>query len=260
MKTFIRTAKASTAGEALPMPFTNLSDLGARIHRREVSMIAGAPGAGKSTLALALAAKTGVRTLYLCADTSEHTMRLRLGAMLTGLPQTSVEKRMVDLDWQRGIFEEASHIVWTFDGSPTIESITDDLRAYTELWGSPPELLVVDNLIDISDGGDNEWTALRSTMKALKTLAHQSTAAVLVLHHTSEAAQFTVAPPRAAIQGKVAQLPALIMTVNSVPETETLTVAVVKNRHGQAQANGSYASNLRFVGATMTLEDQRTRV
>ena len=55
-------------------------------------MFAGAPGAGKSTLALALATWMKVPTLYVSADTGAHTMSMRLFSMLTGKSQDEAEK------------------------------------------------------------------------------------------------------------------------------------------------------------------------
>ena len=78
---------------------------------------------------------------------------------------------------------------------------------------------------------------MRAVMKELKYLARATNAAVVVLHHTSEAVQGVPCQPRSAIQGKVAQLPALICTLGTVGTS--LGVASVKNRYGRADANGT---------------------
>lgn len=112
---------------------------------------------------------------------------------------------------------------------------------------------MIDNLIDISGDEGEEFQALRSTCRALKSMARYLDACVLVLHHTSEAIEGKPCPPRRAIHGKVAQLPALILTVAST--AGTMLVAPVKNRHGPSDASGQTAYYLKFDPVTMRVED-----
>lgn len=249
-----------TGGHKLPMPLKSLEKMGVAIRRSEVSMIAGVPGAGKSALAMNLALFAKVPTLYVAADTSEWTMRMRTLAALTGETQAMCERAMVNgLD--PAAFADADHMAWVFESDPSIDAIRLEIAAYVEVHGVAPELVVVDNLIDISEDGSDEWQALRRTMKGLKKLARQYDTAVLVLHHTSEASQIKIlhAPPRSAIQGKVAQLPALILTVDNSRQPEVMAVGIVKNRYGMANPNGSYGPALEFDGSRMTVTDKRMR-
>lgn len=260
MHTFLRPALTPEAGAALPMPIGALARMDVALRRSEVSMIAGAPGSGKSSLALVLALRIGAPTLYVAADTSEWTMRVRTLATLTGALLHSCEQSLVRGDAN---FAPAGHIAWCFDASPTVATVADEVAAYAEVHGAAPELIVVDNLSDVTpNSGGDEWTALRHTMKALKTLARDTEAAVLVLHHTSEGkdySSFQRAPGRAAIQGKVAQLPALILTIDSIPDTQTMQVGVTKNRYGAARANGSLGATLRFDATRMQIGDPLRR-
>lgn len=84
-------------GEPLPSVFRTFDVNKIVIRRSEVSMIAGTPGAGKSTLALAIALRAKVPTLYVSADTNAHTMAMRLLSMITGKPQSEAE-RMLEQD------------------------------------------------------------------------------------------------------------------------------------------------------------------
>ena len=81
---------ASQGGATLPVVWQSLAAQQIAIRYGEVSMIAGPPGAGKSTLALSLAVRAIVPTLYISADTHSHTMSLRLLALLTGRQQQDV--------------------------------------------------------------------------------------------------------------------------------------------------------------------------
>lgn len=259
MRTLSRSlTHGETGGQALPAPLRALTDLEVSIRSSEVSMISGVPGAGKSSLALYLALRTGVPTLYVCADTASFTMTLRLAAMLTGLPQSDVERRIQapgGVEWARGVLAEAGHIVWSFDSAPSLNDIDAELRAFEEVMGANPELIVIDNLIDVADGAGDEWQVLRQAMKELKYLARDTGAAVLLLHHTSEGVKYEKCPPRSALQGKVAQLPALILTVHSDPATNTMHIAAVKNRYGAADPSGNTGSRVLFDAARMTIQD-----
>jgi hypothetical protein len=88
---------------------------------------------------------------------------------------------------------------------------------------------------------DNEWAGLRAIMMELHDMARNTQACVMVLHHVSEASEYGNGfepPPRRAIQGKVSQLPALILTLGYDPLGKLLRVAAVKNRFGPNQSDG----------------------
>lgn len=255
MRTLVRSVgRASIGGEPLPSCFKAFDANKIIIRRSEVSMFAAAPGVGKSTLALALALKTGVPTLYISADTNAHTMAMRLASMISGKSQSDVERKLnSDIGWTRAVLQRASHIVWSFESSPTLQDIDDEVQAFEELWGCPPTLIVIDNLMDIATDGGEEFASMRAIMKELKFLARDTNAAIVVLHHTSEAVVGNPAQPRSAIQGKVAQLPALICTLGTVGTS--MAVAPVKNRYGRADANGSLMTWLAFNPEYMYIED-----
>ena len=256
MKTLTRSVgRASAGGEPLPSCYHSFDNQQIVLRRSELSMIAAVPGAGKSMLAQALALKLKVPTLYICADSSAHTMAMRLASMITNKSQTDVERLLTeDLGWTRSVLARGSHIQWSFESSPSLEDIAEEVKAFEELWGAPPELIIIDNLMDVATDGGEEFSSMRAIMKELKYLARATNAAVLVLHHTSEAVQGTPCQPRSALQGKVAQLPALILTLGQVGTT--LAVAVVKNRYGRADANGtSVMAYLAFNGEYCYIND-----
>jgi len=224
-------------------------------------MIAGAPGAGKSTLALALAVRAQVGTLYVSADTHAHTMSLRLLAMLSGAEQPQVEQWMeTQPEWVASTLAGANHIRWCFDPAPSIKTIEDELAAYEELNGDTPDLLVIDNLIDCVGGEGDEWGQLRSLLKDMKWLARAHDTALVVLHHTSESFQFQgpSAPPLRALQGKVGQTPALVLTVSN-HDAGFIYVNPAKNRYGQAWPSGSSPVFLGYQPASMQIYDPAER-
>jgi len=243
-------------GEPLPHIFRTFEANKVVIRRAEISMIAGTPGAGKSTLALALALRSKVPTLYVSADTNAHTMAMRLLSMITGKPQSDAELLLNDdVTGSRKIINEASgHIFWSFESAPTLADIDQEVLAFEELWGCAPTLIVVDNLMDIANDGGEEFAGMRSTIKELKYLARDTNAAVLVLHHTKESYVGNPCQPRSALQGMVAQLPALICTVGT-NAPGYIAVAPVKNRYGKADPSGDTAFWLQFNPEIMDVSD-----
>jgi predicted ATP-dependent serine protease len=224
-------------------------------------MIAGTPGAGKSTLALAIALRAKVPTLYISADTNAHTMAMRLLSMIINKPQSEAEMLLVDdVENSRKIINNSSgHIFWSFESAPTLSDLDQEVEAFEELWGCAPTLIVVDNLMDIANDGGEEFAAMRSTIKELKYLARDTNAAVLLLHHTKESYLGNPCQPRSALQGMVAQLPALICTVGS-NAPGFIAVAPVKNRYGKADPTGDTAFWLQFNPEMMDVSDIPERV
>ena len=221
-----------------------------------MTQFAGAPGAGKSTLALAIAVLSGVPTLYASMDTHEATMALRTTAMVTGLSQLEVESRIrQDSSWAAQILaSKASHITWMFDSSPSLQDLADEIALYREVQGDNMQLLVVDNMIDVTHESGDEFSSLRSLSRELKWWARETGAAVLALHHTSESYQGNPCPPRAALHGKIAQIPSLILTLAS-PTDGLMSIASVKNRYGPADPSGQTAMWMDYNPSTMQIKD-----
>lgn len=245
--------QGETGGQPLPSVWPELAALGGDIRTAELTMIAGEPGAGKSAFALDLALRLAVDTLYICADSAAWTMAVRLGAMLTGETQDVVEAHLkADPAWGKQVLGAVRNIRWCFDGAPTLDDIDLEVQVYEEIHGRPPALIVIDNLVDVSDG-EEEWAALRRTLKELKFLARDTGSAVVVLAHTSEAAVVAeaCAPPRSAVLGKDTKLQALVLTIASYGTY--LAIAPVKNRYGPFDKTGKTCVWLGFDGARMKL-------
>ena len=257
MRTLARAVgSADIGGEPLPSVFRTFDANKIVIRRAEVSMIAGTPGAGKSTLALAVALRAKVPTLYVSADTNAHTMAMRLLSMITSKPQNEAEQMLTnDVEGSRKIINDSSgHIFWSFESAPSLADLDQEVLAFEELWGCAPTLIVVDNLMDISNDGGEEFAGMRSTIKELKYLARDTNSAVLVLHHTKESYPGNPCQPRSALQGMVAQLPALICTVGS-NSPGYIAVSPVKNRYGKADPSGDTYLWLQFNPEIMDVSD-----
>jgi predicted ATP-dependent serine protease len=262
MRTLARAVgSVDIGGEPLPSVVRTFDANKVVIRRSEISMIAGTPGAGKSTLALAIALRAKVPTLYISADTNAHTMAMRLLSMIINKPQSEAEMLLIeDVENSRKIINNSSgHIFWSFESAPTLSDLDQEVEAFEELWGCAPTLIVIDNLMDIANDGGEEFAAMRSTIKELKYLARDTNAAVLLLHHTKESYVGNPCQPRSALQGMVAQLPALICTVGT-NAPGFIAVAPVKNRYGKADPTGDTAFWLQFNPEIMDVSDIPERV
>ena len=241
MPTRLTRAATGTAAAPLPNPFPSLSKsrYGVEFRAGQLAMLAGPPGAGKSMLAIVAAlrwAKAGIPGLYFSADSDEDTMAARAAAHVTGHPTRDVEIILAN-----GLFRDEYGarlrdlpLRFEYDTEPSIEDIGNACTAFLEVWGRYPGFVVVDNLMNVAGESDIEVQTQRKAMRDFHYLARKLKALTLVLHHTSEqnADHIITAPPRTAIHNKVTQLPTLVLT-NANANGE-MFVAVVKNRHGEA--------------------------
>jgi predicted ATP-dependent serine protease len=223
-------------------------------------MVAAAPNAGKSMFALIYAMKANVSTLFFSADTDTTTVMMRAASAASGHSQVSVELNLSnDKHYYDKHFGKLSHIKWVFDSSPSLDDIELEIRAYVELYGQAPELIVIDNLMNVAAETDNEWAGLRAIMMELHDMARKTEACVLVLHHVSEQSEYgspSKPPARRAIHGKVSQLPALILTLGYDPSNGELKVAAVKNRFGPHFADASDFATLFVNYAACQISDK----
>ena len=231
-----------TKATPLPDVWSDLAAKQIKFRRGQVCMVAAAPNAGKSMFALIYAVKAKVPTLFFSADTDTTTVMMRAAAHSSGHNQVNVEQNLsTDSHFYDGYFEKLKHIKWVFDSSPSLDDIELEVKAYVELYGQSPELIIIDNLMNVAAETDNEWAGLRAIMMELHDMARKTEACVLVLHHVSEQSEYgspTEPPARRAIHGKVSQLPALILTLGYNPTNAELKIAAVKNRFGPHAADG----------------------
>lgn len=262
MKTLTQAlSTGSASGSALPPLSPTLAANGVVIRRGQVTMLAAVPNGMKTFLAGAYVLSSGLRTLFVSADTDYWTMTRRFAASILHVTQDDVEKMMNGgqaAAVEAALEESLEHVAWCFDPSPTLDDLIHEMQAFEEMWGAPPELVVVDSLYNVVAETGEEWAGMREVMKALHHVARVTEAAVMVLHHTSESEGNPFEPqPRKAVMGKVAQLPELILTLAYDPNAGELKVAAVKNRNGVADASGKRYTTLYADPARSLLSDNR---
>ena len=250
-------AKSTNDYALLPDLFPPLAREGIRFRRGQLTMIAGQPNAGKSLLALWMAVQMKVPTLYISADTDAYTTTLRAAAMITGNLVDKVEEAFITGQGKEFYTEELAsikHLQFDFAPSPTLDEIDLAIRAYGEAYGEYPHMIIVDNAMNVVSLHNDEWSGLREIAKAMHHIARETEACVVLLHHTSENEGRADTPPaRKAIQGKIAQLPELILTVALLPYTGEFRVAAVKNRFAKHNPSGYQFTTLWADASRMSL-------
>lgn len=251
------------AKDATPLPrvaaLHALHELGVLPRLGQMLMIVGQPGAGKSTFALWYAFMLNLPTLYFSADMAAHTAITRLGSLTTGMPVNAVSDA-IEYGGLEYIQEEltSSPIQWCFDSSPSLQDIADELASYVELWDSYPKIIVIDNLMNVEGTSGEDVGGSRFVLQELHRLARETGCAVLVLHHAREEGNPLEPSAREKIQGKVAQLPELILTV--ALDGEQFKIAPVKNRNGYQDPSAKNYRRLAALPEKATFENYVPRI
>jgi replicative DNA helicase len=259
MQTLVRAMQGRGGeGRALPGAFSMLDEIGAKLRYGQTSVIVGAPGSGKSALALTWAMRTNVPTLYFSADSDRMTIGTRIGASVTRHTVDEVEAGLIGADgpkWHRLIDQNTRHMWFSWDASLGIDDIESELLAYATVTGRWPGLVVVDNLKNVwTDGGDDaDHIRFDRAIGQLNEFAREYGPAVLFLHHATGQYEDGYTPiPLAGLLGKCGKDVTLALTLHRGPVgSNEMRVCVVKNRVGKADPGGNLSVGLPFVPERM---------
>lgn len=248
---------ARETGEALPhVPqLRDFYETGAEFYQGSVVMVAGMPAAFKSMFTLHLVHTMDVPTLYLSADSDPVTQLSRLSGMITGITTSSIRDAMTTDAAQAARFRQeldSSKVQFGFDSNPDIFDMESEVSAWVELYDEFPQVIVVDNLRNVYTGQDSEHSGYKMVQQSLIDLARETGACIITMHHMSEAnnRKSTDPAPRSAIDGKVSQLPDMILSV--AREEDQFRLVAVKNRHNpdHPEAERDHWLTMRVDGAT----------
>lgn len=238
------------AGTPIPTPFQSFTRNGINIRRGELALIAAAPGGGKSALTMFIAqngdGKGGtIPTFYFSADSPASTVFQRSASMATGWELAEVERLLNDgcgADLEQRVNHATSHMQWSFKSTITPDYMMDELEAYAMVHGEWPQLIVVDNLMNMDMGTESEFDGLNDASFFLNDLARDTGAAVVALHHVAGEHESGERPiPLSGLRGKVSKLPSLVLTLS---RCDGVKVSVVKNRSAQADPSGGLGVTL----------------
>lgn len=214
--------------------------MGVKFRQGETFMVAGRPGSQKSGWALFLSVQwglRGLRTLYCSADMSSYTASTRIAQMRLELTEEELKAIMFGgSDVAKAeVYESLRDVPITFSyGNPiSWRGLDEELAAYIELWDCYPDLLVIDNLMDIEDC-ESDYTEQMKAMSELTSIQRETGMTILVLHHCSDkgATPPDLPPPRSEIKGGMGEKPNLTLTVAINPFDSAYRVAAVKQRSG----------------------------
>lgn len=258
MQTALRAVRRrSQLGAKLHQPYQGLASLGVYHRRGQVSLIAAATGGGKSAYALNYAIKCDARTLYFSADTDLVTMGMRAAAVKCGLPLADIEANLDTVEVSR-LLADIESVSFCPDSSPSIADITEEVRAYVEVYGVFPELIVVDNLINVRGEGESKWDKVRGVVDSLRNLARETNAHVLVLCHTTGGWSSIATPiPLGGLEFKPGNNVELVLTLHR-PADYTMSVCVVKHRNGTADADANLRVGLYCDLSRMEIDNMPT--
>lgn len=211
-------------------------------------MIAGRSGSGKSAFALWLAVQWNLPTLYLSADMNGFQASTRVAAMLTAHPVEEIERRM----GAEGTAEEKQQILnalakvnmtFSFHAPITFANMYDEIGAYVELHDRYPELIVVDNLMDI-EGCESDYTEQQAAMQEIAKINRGTGANFLILHHATDKSSRAEADPfsppsRGEVKSGLSEKPRLSLSVALNPNNSQFRVAIIKQTNGYSDPSAA---------------------
>ena len=214
-------------------------------------MVAGRSGTQKSGFALWWTCQMNLPTLYLSADMSPFTASVRIASMMTGLNTDAVESLMLKGgEGREDVLRSMDGLNLTFSFGPiTWSGVDAELEAYVELHNRYPEIIVIDNLMDIH-GMASDYAAQMDAMQNISDLSRATGASVLVMHHASdkgwEAKSDPWSPPsRDQIKNGMSEKPELTLSVALNPHSYEYRIAVLKQRMGPSDPTAQGFASIR---------------
>jgi hypothetical protein len=200
-----------------------------------------------------LADELKIPTLYFSNDTNEMDTISRFLSRRTKQDSHIMRlKALKDPEWASERLSDMDWVRWSFDPSPSLEDIEEEIMAFEELWGEHPHLVVVDILMKVDyyeDGGGS----LESIVKYLDKLARETGSCIIIAHHTSENEPGNPTQGKKALLQKVDKFAVLVLT--TAYDGNTFYLAPVKNRNGFADATGYSSIQFLIDPSIATLEE-----
>lgn len=226
--------------------FHDVYQLGWQPRYGEMSMVAARSGSGKSTFGLFFALRSGLKTLYFSGDMSAFQASVKLACAVRHEDIDTVVSKLDGKERQTILDELPTNITLVF-GEISYASISKNLDAYVELNNEYPELIVIDNLMDMA-GAQGDYAAQTDAMQWLHVLNRDIDSAIWVMAHATDKGERGrnsphEPPPRSEIKNGLTEKPETVLTLGLNPHTDALNVAIVKQRLGPSDPSGrQYAS------------------
>jgi hypothetical protein len=236
VKSLARAIKEETGqGHFLPTVLRPLDEMKMKTRLGTATFVAGPPGAYKTGFMLYMVLRWNLPTLYFSADSEPFEMFERAAAAITG--DTMEEVRHHPADYVDDL-QVASNVRFVYEDAPTYSDVELEVAAYAEVYGVFPQIIVIDNLMNLTGESEDEWSSHRDHARVIHRLTRITKAALFVLAHMSDDRPDPSRPaPRSKLMGKVGALPKAIWSL--ALKDNQLLIAPVKNRWGPGDASGS---------------------
>lgn len=214
-------------------------------------MVAGRSGTQKSGFALWWTCQMNLNTLYLSADMSPFTASARVASMMMNYTTDEVEAQM-----ERGgrardaVLESMANLNLTFAFGPiTWPGVDAEIEAYVELHNAYPEMIVIDNLMDI-EGAASDYAIQMDAMQNIADLSRATGATILVMHHSSDKSWDARTDPwnppsRDQIKNGMSEKPNLTLSVALNPHSYEYRIAILKQSMGYSDPTAQTFTSLR---------------
>lgn len=270
-------AGGSESGRDLPEILPALSEKTIKFRQGQFHMVFGLPSSGKTLFTQWYCIARGLRTMYFSFDSDDGTVSNRALAQLTGKTFEQVkEQRQTPavVELEDTLFELQKTIRFDFSGAATVEAIYEEVEAWQVLFGDLPQVIVIDNLMNLVGGSDSELTGYHDICNALHSLGRDTGAAIIALHHANASLLTAQSKANRIYQDRPAHIGALTNQLSQYPETilsvaldgQKFWVSAVKNRDGirDMQAENPIAvavdvARSQFYNTQRDLEVARTR-
>ena len=247
------------AGDPLPTVWPDLETQGTRFLRGQLCLVCAGPGTGKSAFVLSYALRAGVPTLYFSADSDAFVQLSRSLSVVTGMHMAESTQivRNEDLGQYENLFDELP-IRFTYNASPSLDNIEQTMLAYEEVYGDFPMLVIIDNITNVRGTSDEDdpFSGLESLMDYFHTMARNTGACVIGLHHVTGGYNDADQPiPLSGVKGQITRVPEMVLTLHKIESypSDILGVSTVKNRGGKADPSGRSVTQLDFDPARMKI-------
>lgn len=243
-------AEKGTVGEPIPMPWPRL-DRELKLHTKELAIVAGAPGAGKSVFALNLAVNMRDDVLYLAQDSAPSVNARAVALAAGGEIAWAYDMLRSDTDrlqLQQDMSSALPHLIVNA-GALSVGGIEARLVALTEILGHAPKLVIIDNLIDlIVDGHVHTDTGFyAAALNPLKQMAIKHDTCIMALHHVTRKGGESGTNPHGLGTRPLKMTDLLysgeresehVIGVYHDPKKDKLNIQILKQRDGAADPEG----------------------
>lgn len=207
-----------------------------------------------------------IPVLYYSADSNAATQLTRATAILTGDNVRDVKRKLLGDEFGEYTAYLAKRwwLRFNYEARPTLKAIETDLRAYFEVFGMFPHLIVVDNITNVAgespnDSAESFTFGLEAMCEYMSEMARFTGAHVLALHHVIGEYSDGLQPiPLSGVKGKIGRVPNVILTIHKEidgMDGRILHVSPVKNREGFEDSSGQTFSSYAFNNTNMQLTD-----